>query len=96
MTHAFEQAGLGKGPFECLEIDFVSEGEACQLCGTKIKYRHWVDSADGKRFFIGSECMKKNDQQMFIGCSPILRQLKREAELTEADKEFYADCERVV
>jgi len=63
LIHPFEEAGLGKAPFR---FDCVTEkawmgqpGGTCQFCGHGIRWEFWVISADGKRFDVGSECIRK-------------------------------------
>ena len=73
--HPFEKEGLGKPPFKVTGMEVKvgpirnldgSETGApgqhmgcCQYCGTGIKYCYWILSADGNRFYTGSECVRK-------------------------------------
>lgn len=67
--HAFEIAGLGKGPFK---FNGVSQkifkathdspgkpGGSCAFCGTGITDCCHVESSDGKQFIVGSTCINK-------------------------------------
>ena len=66
--HPFEAAGLGKAPFR---FDGIADnvysvapghsqpGGTCKFCYRGIRYEFWVVSADGKRFTVGSECIRK-------------------------------------
>jgi len=68
LIHPFEAAGLGKAPFR---FDGLTEnvysvtpghsqpGGVCKFCGHSIRYEFWVVSTDGKRFDVGSECIRK-------------------------------------
>ena len=73
--HAFEKAGLGLAPFRFVGMEvkvgpivtgMMSVGApgqpmgCCQYCSTGIKYCYWVKSADGKTFYVGSECIRKS------------------------------------
>lgn len=69
--HVFEKVGLGKAPFRF--VDFheskfqacpdapVQAGASCDYCGTGIMYVCVIESADGKRFKVGSDCVSKVD-----------------------------------
>jgi hypothetical protein len=57
-VHVFERAGLGKAPYSYLGIE--KESTSCQFCGTGIIFKFWLRSADGKRFFVGSDCIFKS------------------------------------
>lgn len=66
--HKFEVAGLGLAPFtfQGMEEKVVrypdgttQAGGSCDYCGTGIRYCCHVESADGKRFKVGSECIAK-------------------------------------
>jgi len=68
LIHPFEAAELGKAPFR---FDGLTEnvysvtpghsqpGGVCKFCGHSIRYEFWVVSTDGKRFDVGSECIRK-------------------------------------
>jgi hypothetical protein len=67
-VHAFEAAGLGKAPYV-----FEGAGDAgrfnqvpCQFCYTPIRYMYWLTSADGKRFYVGSECINNAEDAGII------------------------------
>lgn len=56
--HIFEQAGLGKAPYEYL---YCTDSKAsCQFCNTNIRYKFFLKSADNKIFFVGSDCIYKS------------------------------------
>lgn len=56
--HIFEQAGLGRAPYRYLGIEKQHTG--CQFCATAIMFKFWLLSADGKKFFVGSDCILKS------------------------------------
>lgn len=68
--HVFETAKLGQAPYHylgCEKAIYVAcpgapmqPGATCQYCGTGIMYKFWLQSADGKRFFVGSDCIIKS------------------------------------
>ncbi len=66
MTHPFEAAGLGTAPFQFLFCERVV-ADNCQFCGTKIRYRFFCKGADGHRFFVGSDCVKKTSADTRFG-----------------------------
>lgn len=66
--HAFEVAGLGKAPFRFVGADekFITYPDgstqaagSCDYCGTGIRLQCYVQSADGKRFKVGCNCIEK-------------------------------------
>lgn len=66
--HAFEVAGLGKAPFRFIGAsdkvitypDGTSKaGSCCDYCFTGIRTECWVQSADGKQFKVGCNCIEK-------------------------------------
>lgn len=70
-VHQFEQAGLGLAPFKYLGMDekwFVAApgcprkpGSSCDYCGQSIAIVCQIESADGKRFHVGCDCVRKVD-----------------------------------
>lgn len=72
--HPFEAAHLGKAPFRFIGMNnpkyqsggLIREthhkcGGTCDYCGTHIVYEFIIESADGKRFIVGSDCVFKTD-----------------------------------
>jgi hypothetical protein len=67
--HAFELAGLGKAPFAFKGTEEklfrptpdspAKPGGTCQFCSTGITTCYHLESADGKRFYVGSSCINK-------------------------------------
>jgi len=67
--HKFEAAGLGRAPFRFVGHEHrtyqacpgapIQVGGSCDYCGTGISDFYWIQDADGKRFKVGCECVKK-------------------------------------
>lgn len=84
--HIFETAKLGKAPFLFLGVTVRST--SCQYCGTPIVYQFWLQGADGKRFFVGSDCIyKSGDAGLRSIVEPIVK--KHEAELRDKRETDY-------
>jgi hypothetical protein len=55
----------------------------CQYCSTNIAYLFWLESADGKKFYVGSDCIyKSGDVGLKITIDPIVA--KHEKELRDS------------
>lgn len=81
MIHMFEKAGLGQAPYTFDGVE-TTHGSTCQFCGTAIIYRFWLTSADGRKFFVGSDCiLKSGDAGLKRIIDPILA--AHQAELRE-------------
>ncbi|CAH7386595.1 conserved hypothetical protein [Vibrio chagasii] len=65
-THTFELSALGKAPFYIVDSSDGNHAFYCEHCGTMLKHRFFVKSADGKVSVVGSECIKKTDDQGLI------------------------------
>jgi len=67
--HPFEAAGLGTAPFKLVGFYVklwqaapgqpLRAGSSCDYCGTAIANCYEIQSADGKRFKVGSDCVHK-------------------------------------
>lgn len=67
--HAFEKAGLGKAPFSFVGYEYrtfqachgapVQVGGSCDFCGAGLCNMFEIESADGKRFHVGPDCVRK-------------------------------------
>lgn len=67
--HPFDRAGLGKPPYKFLGYEHktfqacpdapVQVGGSCMYCGQGICNFFHVQSADGKKFHVGPDCIKK-------------------------------------
>jgi hypothetical protein len=61
VIHCFEQAGLGLAPFKYLYcIDMGRCAASCQYCGTGIRYKFFLRSADNREFYVGCDCIYKS------------------------------------
>ncbi len=67
--HKFEKAGLGLAPFRVVGNEQktfqacpgapMQVGGSCDYCGTGIIDTYYIESADGKKFQVGCECVRK-------------------------------------
>lgn len=59
--HCFEQNGLGQAPFTYLYcVDTGRCSATCQHCGTGIRYKFFIRSADNQTFYVGSDCVMRS------------------------------------
>jgi hypothetical protein len=59
----YKLSHLGKGPFKCLEYIYMPEGNSCSHCYTFIKNCFKCEDSEGKKFWLGSQCIEKlNDK----------------------------------
>lgn len=105
-NHPFERAGLGQAPFRCVEVRenwFVSgcgtvrkPGGHCHYCATGILYEYVIESADGRSFVVGSDCVRRTGAQVegFREQRLQLARDKREAKRRVAFAERQARLER--
>jgi hypothetical protein len=75
--HVFEGAGLGKAPFRLAQVD--RHGDACQFCGTGILFRFHIEGSDGRRFYVGSDCVMKT------GDVGLMRKVEHEVKKHQAE-----------
>lgn len=74
--HKFEKAGLGLAPFKFShyrELLFkaapgepVKAGGSCQYCHMSVRHAYYIRSADGKLFYVGSECVTKTGDKGMV------------------------------
>lgn len=75
--HVFESALLGKAPYRFLGV--TRQASSCQYCNTPIIFKFWLESADDKRFFVGSDCIfKSGDADLRRVVEPIVKQHQKE------------------
>ena len=84
--HPYEKAGLGKAPFRYIgmtEKVYVAcpgatpqPGGTCDYCGNGIRYVFRVQSADGKTFGVGCECIHKVDRACLVNQTQFERDLR--------------------
>lgn len=93
-VHVFEQSGLGKAPFVFLGTEeihshafgidgpFYSDqdfGGSCDYCGHYIRIGCHIQSADGKHFVVGTDCVKKTgDDGLRNRLNDEIRMVKRQ------------------
>lgn len=80
-VHPFERANLGVAPFKYDGYSIekyqacpgapIQPGTCCDYCSTGIMEVHYIKSADGRRFKVGSDCINKlrTDGKSTIGLS---------------------------
>lgn len=102
MIHVFEKAGLGKAPFRVIGVEerrgpiqtgpntFVgAPGQpmgCCQYCFTGIVECWKIQSADGRTFIVGCDCVRKTgDKGLKTGMAPHLLKMRHAAEKRRID-----------
>ena len=88
MQHVFELKGLGQAPYtyiRCVDRGHRSHSD-CKFCGTGIRYEFWLRSADGKEFFVGSDCIFKSGD---VGLTKTVKSVKKDQarQVREAKKQ---------
>lgn len=100
-VHVFELAGLGKAPFRCVGTQqnwfYVpgvpgsrKPGGTCNYCGTGIAHECLIQSADGKRFVVGCECVKRTGDR---GLKNAVKLAQRKARQEKAAAKRQAEWE---
>ena len=88
-THIFETAGLGKAPYKYIGCIKLSSG--CQYCGTGILYQFWLLSSDGKKFYVGSDCIEKSgDSGLMYHAKKERSKISREQRLARQQAQYEA------
>jgi len=73
IIHPFESRGFGKAPFKCVAVTknvysacpgHSQPGGTCDYCGTGIMYEFHIQSSDGRKFKVGSDCVEKTDKDL--------------------------------
>lgn len=84
-THKFELAGLGQAPYRLVGVRenvFINAdgttkgGGTCDYCSNGIRYEYHIESADGKTFKVGSDCVTKCDSSRSL-IDPVKREVSR-------------------
>lgn len=96
--HAFELSGLGKAPFKVVNPTVkqnLEHGQVffCEHCGTTIKNRHFIKSADGKLSVVGIDCLKKTGDQGLLDGERRIRKEQRDLARMAAYEESKAKQE---
>ena len=110
LAHPFEARGLGIAPFHFIGMHEkkyqacpgapVQPGGSCQYCGMAILYCFEIESTDGKRFIVGSDCVMKTDTgRLKVMVESKVRQVKnqkakeaRAAKIIELTPAWEAAC----
>lgn len=89
-VHPFERANLGHAPFRFVGHTTakyqacpgapVQPGAACDYCGTGIMDVYLVESADGRRFRVGSDCVRRTWEEFDATIPADFRKVLAEAE----------------
>lgn len=95
-VHCFQAAGLGQAPFSWvgytdygLGASFDSNCHCCDYCSKPLRHVCEIMSADGDRFFVGTDCLKKTGDRGLLKAykySPQVRAQKRAAIATKDAK----------
>lgn len=89
--HAFQLNGLGEAPFTFQGVDEQPDG--CDHCGTAIRFRFWLKSADGQTFKVGSDCIEKTGDAGLIDIArERVNQRRREAAQAKRDAAWLVEC----
>ena len=74
--HPFERAGLGLAPFRVVGFSVekyqacqgapIQCGGSCDYCAQPIMNTYWILSADGRRFKVGCDCVRKTKDARLI------------------------------
>lgn len=108
-VHVFERAGLGKAPFRfrgAARVVYqacpgapIQPGGSCDYCGQAISIHCTIESSDGKRFKVGSDCVAKTGDAGLRKVATAVAKLKakeqteREAARVRAAEEKLSDPE---
>lgn len=75
-VHKFTLAGLGQAPFRFTGMEekvyVACQGApeqpagTCCYCGTGIRYCYHIESADGQKSYVGSDCIHKSDDSGLV------------------------------
>jgi vacuolar-type H+-ATPase subunit H len=87
--HAFESRGLGKAPFRCVGLrenrftipgvpEATKPGGTCDYCGTGIAYECVIQSADGRQFVVGCDCVLKTDDRGLVSAVKLAQRKARQ------------------
>jgi hypothetical protein len=99
--HLFEKSGLGQAPYRYLGCEDTGKcSTSCQYCCTGIRYKFYLQSKDGKNFFVGSDCIYKSGDEHLTTIVKAERQRlakeKREAKKKQTLEERQARREAIL
>ena len=88
--HTFEAHGLGKAPFECVDMDVGEHLTRCDFCGRAIRVYCTIRSADDRQFHVGHDCVNRTGDKGLIATATAdrLKAVRKrvEARTTEAGR----------
>jgi len=102
-VHKFEIAGLGAFPYRFMGVTKkifqaapdapVQPGSSCDYCGTGISLEYWLQSADGKRFKVGCDCILKttSDRSLIVAVKTAKQQHEADLRQARAEKKRAAE-----
>jgi hypothetical protein len=103
--HPFEHVGLGHAPFRFVGStvkhhivpgEMPRAGSSCDFCGTGIATECWILSADGRRFKVGCDCVRKTEDPALIrGATEAQKKHDREMRRARAVKRDARDDLRI-
>lgn len=105
--HPFERAGLGLAPFRFVGMEhrvgplLLADGTqvgapgqpmgSCAFCGQGIAYCCQIESADGKRFIVGCDCVRKVSEKK----ERVLTDVERAIRDTKRNEKWAKDLTRI-
>lgn len=93
-VHPFTAGALGLAPFRLASVE-KGPLTGCDLCGTAIKIRCWVESADGKLHKIGTDCIRKLGKEWDTNLQTDVERCRYEIERDAREKRNAAKREKV-
>lgn len=100
-AHTFTQSGMGAAPFKLVADNHpgaLANGFfACEHCGTMLKNRFFVQSADGRVSVVGIDCLNKTgDDGLIAGAKRLISKARAEAreQRSEIEREAREGVER--
>jgi len=93
-VHMFEASGLGKAPYKFTYYDDLKG--TCQYCGHNLHYRFWLNSADGKTFHVGSDCVLRSGDEGLIKIADAIKAKIAKERALERFKEQVAEVKNLM
>jgi hypothetical protein len=86
-VHPFERSGLGKAPFHVSGFEVktyqahpdapIQPGSSCDYCGTGIMNVCWIKGADGRKFKVGIDCVRKTGETALLAAARMAARTER-------------------
>lgn len=97
IKHAFESLGAPPYRFVGFEVRKyqachgapIQCGGSCDYCGTGIMDTYWFVSSDGKRFKVGSDCVRKS------GDAGLYSQIQRQINAVKTERRREREAEKI-